>query len=289
MPGKQSWADIVDSDDDCGMPASLRWADIASDDEYAAIERSQRNAHTATTQKPDPLATCASGESSANGTCQPMEVEVPIAAEQHKLGSSGAEILDQVQASPVGLAGVTPMWQAYPVLLLPQSSINCAATHVDKLSATPGGASGQFSTHYPMPCSPLSQFEYSRDALAPASGPDGTHKRMDFSPRRRYTMRRRTAPSGPMPGASEAVWQQRKCKRHAAVNLVKSELAYQTFHRECPRSKRSVALTARTQTPDPMSRTLSKRKWEDRVRVWRLALKQWCQEQGHVLAKEDLH
>jgi hypothetical protein len=284
MPGKQSWADIVDSDDDCGMPASLRWADIASDDEYAAIERSQRNAHTATTHKPDPLAACASGESSANGTCQPMEVEVPNPAAQHNLGSDGVEMLDQVRASQVALAGVIPVWQAYPVLFVPHSPANCAASQGNKLPARPSGSSGEFSAHSTMPCLPLSQSVHSKDALASASGPGGTHKRMNFSPRRR----RRTVPLGPMPGACEAVWQQRKCKRHAAVNLVKKEFAYQTFQRECPRSKRSVALATRTQTPDPTDRTVSKRQWEDRVRLWRLALKQWCQEQGHVFAKESL-
>ena len=61
-------------------------------------------------------------------------------------------------------------------------------------------------------------------------------------------------------GASEAVWQRRILKRITAVRAIKSNPEY-------------AVCAARPSTPDPHDRTITKRRWETSVQIWRAALR----------------
>jgi hypothetical protein len=118
------------------------------------------------------------------------------------------------------------------------------------------------------------------------------------APRRRITRKRRQASSNLDPGgkrvceeghveqaqaeaadlaeigASEESVQHRLKKRQALIEVVKQSPEYRAFA-EC-RDRMGAGLTIPVpKTPDGMDRTLSKRRWEDEVRLWRLALRHW--------------
>merc|ERR1719210_2251032 len=72
-----------------------------------------------------------------------------------------------------------------------------------------------------------------------------------------------------LPEASEEDWLRRIEKRKAAVMVVKASQEYKV-HRESASQKELLGLPV-PRTPDPTDRTVSKRRWEEEVRLWRVA------------------
>merc|ERR1712066_484912 len=78
------------------------------------------------------------------------------------------------------------------------------------------------------------------------------------------TKMQRAFPVHSMPSASEAEWQTRESKRHAAIELVKKTEDY----------SRCLALGCQLPTaPDAADRSISKRSWEMKVMKFRDAVK----------------
>lgn len=79
----------------------------------------------------------------------------------------------------------------------------------------------------------------------------------------------------------EAVWQRRSEKRRAAIAIVKGSMEYKALAERGKlqriRSKRSSRLR-HAHTPDPADRSISKRRWEEEVRLWRVALRTRCKD-----------
>jgi len=76
-----------------------------------------------------------------------------------------------------------------------------------------------------------------------------------------------------LPEASEGTWQRRAEKRQLSVTAGKATPEYAAYTENIPREHR---ISENPQTPDPMDRTVSKRQWDEGVRLWRLALRQWA-------------
>jgi len=82
-----------------------------------------------------------------------------------------------------------------------------------------------------------------------------------------------SAPRRRRPEASEGTWQRRSEKRQLSVTAGKATPEYGAYTAVIPREHRT---SENPQTPDPMNRTVSKRQWDEGVRLWRLALRQWA-------------
>lgn len=85
-------------------------------------------------------------------------------------------------------------------------------------------------------------------------------------------------------GASEAAlteedWQRRVEKRSISITAGKDTSEYRSYVQARPRITRRPS---EPRTPDPRDRSISKRGWDEEVRLWRVALRQWCglQSQG---------
>lgn len=72
-----------------------------------------------------------------------------------------------------------------------------------------------------------------------------------------------------LPEATEEDWERRHAKRQAAVQNVKASQEYSEFYA----SHDPDAGIPAPRTPDPMDRNISKRHWEEQVRVWRTTLR----------------
>lgn len=89
----------------------------------------------------------------------------------------------------------------------------------------------------------------------------------------------------PVPEASEEDWQRRTEKRQAAVVAVKMSPEYLAY--AATRHQQGHVLAAPVPgTPDPNDRAVSKRHWEEEVRQWRTALRQWGPENGQAPCME---
>merc|ERR1719330_585407 len=89
--------------------------------------------------------------------------------------------------------------------------------------------------------------------------------------------------SMPNPDATEEDWQRRGGLRQKQINAVKQFPEY-TFYSGMERDKDSP------QTPDPLDRDISRRRWNSSIAHWRFALKQRFIEDGHSMAAtEDRH
>lgn len=75
-----------------------------------------------------------------------------------------------------------------------------------------------------------------------------------------------------LPEASEETWEKRIEKRRMAVAAVKASPEYQAGRGHAP--QQGAVGTGAPGTPEPTDRTVSKRKWEEEVRLWRVALRQ---------------
>jgi len=82
-----------------------------------------------------------------------------------------------------------------------------------------------------------------------------------------------TVPLRRLPEASEGTWQRRSEKRQLSVTAGKATPEYADYTAVIPREQRT---SENPQTPDPMDRTVSKRQWDEGVRLWRLTLRQWA-------------
>jgi len=76
-----------------------------------------------------------------------------------------------------------------------------------------------------------------------------------------------------LPEASEGTWQRRAEKRQLSVTAGKATPEYGAYTAAIPREHRT---SESPRTPDPTDRTVSKRQWDEGVRLWRLALRQWA-------------
>lgn len=87
------------------------------------------------------------------------------------------------------------------------------------------------------------------------------------------------APSMRSPPAepSEESWRRRAEKRQLSVIACKATPEYTAYSAAVPRSERRGA---EPQTPDPLNRAISKRQWDEQVRLWRSALRKWCSDRG---------
>lgn len=81
-----------------------------------------------------------------------------------------------------------------------------------------------------------------------------------------------------LPEASEEDWLRRIEKRKAAVVVVKSSQEYNVYKESVLQREGSGLPIPRT--PDPTDRAVSKRRWEDEVRLWRIALRNQCSNSG---------
>jgi len=82
-----------------------------------------------------------------------------------------------------------------------------------------------------------------------------------------------SAPLRRLPEASEGTWQRRAEKRQLSVTAGKATPEYAAYTAAIPQEHRT---SENPRTPDPMDRTVSKRQWDEGVRLWRLALRQWA-------------
>lgn len=85
-----------------------------------------------------------------------------------------------------------------------------------------------------------------------------------------------------LPKASEEDWERRLAKRRGAVTTTKETPEYLEFAEM--RARGDVAASTEglptPRTPEPGSRSVSKRRWEEEVRKWRAALRLWCPGHG---------
>lgn len=77
-----------------------------------------------------------------------------------------------------------------------------------------------------------------------------------------------------LPKPSEKDWLRRIEKRKAAVVIVKASQQYKAYQQIT--SQTNLLDLHAPRTPDPTDRAMSKRQWEEEVRLWRLALRQHC-------------
>mmetsp|Transcript_46781 Transcript_46781/g.130238 ORF Transcript_46781/g.130238 Transcript_46781/m.130238 type:complete len:299 (-) Transcript_46781:102-998(-) len=75
------------------------------------------------------------------------------------------------------------------------------------------------------------------------------------------------------PDADEEAWRRRTDKRRLSVMACKATPEYCAYSRARARAERQAG---EPQTPDPLDRSVSKRQWDEEVRLWRAALRKWC-------------
>eukprot|EP00929_Paragymnodinium_shiwhaense_P016110 TRINITY_DN12429_c0_g1_i1.p1 TRINITY_DN12429_c0_g1~~TRINITY_DN12429_c0_g1_i1.p1 ORF type:complete len:364 (+),score=68.91 TRINITY_DN12429_c0_g1_i1:71-1162(+) len=80
-----------------------------------------------------------------------------------------------------------------------------------------------------------------------------------------------TEASAPLPPATEEEWERRIAKRQRAVKATKDTLEYASWGQG--RVSGDIPPVVIPRTPNFEDRTISKRKWEDEVRLWRAALR----------------
>jgi len=85
------------------------------------------------------------------------------------------------------------------------------------------------------------------------------------------------------PPASEEQWEHRISKRHNVISKVKSTEEYKAYIRFREPASR---LEGEPQTPKPLDRSLSKRRWEYEIQQWRTSVKKWLADNHPELAKQ---
>lgn len=282
---KPRWADVVDSDDESQNSQPLPSA-LLYQKSYDRFEDSQN--------LPDLLGFTGLSEvnddqpaSSSCGTG--IDSGMPCscswtAAPNVNNSSSGVEQPPTPAGPPAAWEGDFPMvmpsttfWVAVPVVAVTGQPFMAAPL-------PPAVGSGMAELDVADPVEPLTPFS------APSPMASQTAKRHRMVSKRRpsplrvvaASSKRPRAPSvielteeeapqassssNALPEASEEEWQHRIKKRHLAVSLVRASPEYQA-------AKAANALEEAPRTPDPQDRTVSKRRWEEEVRTWKVCLR----------------
>lgn len=83
-----------------------------------------------------------------------------------------------------------------------------------------------------------------------------------------------------LPDASEEEWNRRESMRRISIKVAKDMTEYKKYIESLPKEQRTAG---EPQTPDAQDRTLSRRTWKRLVFDWRVAVRTWCLDHGHVL------